>query len=158
MLLPLGGGDAASWPHRFRSLELPEFHLYDREQFPATEARQEAADLVNARPGCHAAVTSKRSLENYLHCRAIETAGGGQLAFGDEDSVSSLLAQHRLALSAPSIAWNSLTRRTQARLSGRAKHWLNRVAVAEMSAELLTERDPAGELVGWLDVIAQLAS
>src|SRR6185503_15091729 len=40
VLVPLGGGDPAAWPDRLRPLELPEFHLYDREQQPETDVRQ----------------------------------------------------------------------------------------------------------------------
>jgi hypothetical protein len=156
--IPLGGGDPASWPTRFQPLNLPEFHLYDREQLPETNVRQRAADRVNARSGCFAALTSKRSLENYLHPWAVLAAGGGELTFGDHDCVSLLVAQRRLSHSAPHIAWQSLTRRMQARLIGRAKRWLNQVAVEQMTAELLAERDPVGELAGWLSIISKLAA
>ena len=52
LLVPLGGGDAASWPDRFRALGLSEFHLYDREQQPETDVRLRAVAQVNARASC----------------------------------------------------------------------------------------------------------
>lgn len=156
VLVPVGGGDPASWPDRLRTLGLPEFHLYDREQQPETDVRLKAVAQVNARPGCRAALTSKRSLENYLHPLAIAAAGGGELAFGDDDPVSLLLARHRCEQTSPTVSWDGLTRRSQRRLSAHAKRWLNRVAVEQMTAALLAERDPAGELLGWLQVIQQL--
>jgi hypothetical protein len=156
VLVPLGGGDPASWPDRLRPLDLPEFHLYDREQRPETDVRLKAADLVNARPGCRAALTHKRCLENYLHPRAIAAAGGGELVFGDNDPVSLLLARKRYEQSTPSVSWDALSRRAQRRMSARSKRWLNRVAVQQMTADLLAERDPAGELLGWLRTIEGL--
>jgi hypothetical protein len=157
LLVPLGGGDAGSWPDRLRPLGCREFHLYDREQLPETNVRMAAVAQVNARPGCRAALTSKRSLENYLHPQAIAQAGGGVLAFNDDDAVSLLMARHSFELSQTCTPWDSLTCRAQRRLIARAKRWLNRVAVQRMNAGLLAERDPAGELIGWLRTINELA-
>jgi putative ATP-dependent endonuclease of OLD family len=135
---------------------LREVHLYDREQQPETDVRLRAVAQVNARPGCHAALTSKRCLENYLHPLAIAAAGGSELDFGDDDSVSLLLARHRYEQSSPSLSWDCLARRSQRRLSAQAKRWLNRLAVEHMTAALLADRDPAGELLGWLQIIQEL--
>src|SRR5437762_1314194 len=85
LVVPVGGGDPASWPDRFRAIGLREFHLFDREQLPDSEVRQRAIDRVNAHPDSRGALTKKRSLENYLHSWAIAAAGGGELAFGDDD-------------------------------------------------------------------------
>ena len=157
VLVPVGGGDPASWPNRLRPLGLPEFHLYDREQLPETNARQRAVDQVNARPDCRGALTAKRSLENYLHPQAIASAGGGELEFGDHDSVSLLVARQRYEQVPPSLPWDSLLRRTQQRLAARAKRWLNTLAVEQMTADRLAERDPGGEVLGWLATIEALA-
>jgi putative ATP-dependent endonuclease of OLD family len=155
-LIPVGGGAPASWPDRFRSLHLPEFHLYDREQMPETGVRQRAIDRVNARPGCHGAVTAKRAMENYLHPCAIAAAGGGDISYGDTEPVCSLLARcwHTGTPNLP--AWEDLPRRTARRLAAQAKRWLNTIAVEHMTAGLLAERDPAGEVLGWLRAIGEL--
>jgi len=124
VLIPVGGGHAAYWPDRFRPLGLCEFHLYDREQQPETFHRAQAIAQLNARPGCFAALTRKRSLENYLHPQAIMEAGGERIEFGDEDSVSCLLARQRYELAPGKPTWDNLSRRAQRRLSGQAKRWL----------------------------------
>lgn len=49
-LLPIGGGDPATWPNRLQALGCHEFHLYDREQHPETDNRRRAIAAVNARP------------------------------------------------------------------------------------------------------------
>ena len=156
-IVPVGGGDPASWPDRLAALRLPEFHLYDREQAPEDEQRTRAIERVNARLGCRGFITCKRSLENYLHPAAIAAAGGGEIDFGDHDPVARLLAQHWQAVVPTAIAWEALAHRTQRRLTHHAKRWLNTVAVERMTLALLAERDPAGELLGWLRAIAELA-
>ena len=155
-LLPIGGGDPATWPYRMQALGCPEFHLYDREQHPETDSRRRAIAAVNARPGCRGFLTSKRALENYLHPQAIAAGGGGELSFGDHDAVSLLLARSWFEVSSVANPWDTLPRRTQRRLSGRAKRWLNTIAVDQMTAPLLAEHDPAGEIVGWLTTIAEM--
>jgi hypothetical protein len=62
LLVPTGGGNLQDWAVRFAALGCREFHLLDRETGAETARRQQAAQLVNDRTGCHAAVTSKRSL------------------------------------------------------------------------------------------------
>jgi len=156
VMVPVGGGDPISWPERFQPLGFHELHLYDREQWPETDVRQRAIDRVNARPGCRGALTSKRSVENFLHTDAISAAGGGELNFGDHDPVGSLLARSWYRQTPACLPWESLSRRTQRRLTARAKRWLNTIAILHMTAHLLAERDPAGEVLGWLQTIRDL--
>ena len=68
VFVPSGGVDLSN-AFRFAGLNLPEFHILDRDIPPATQTRQQVAAMVNSRPRCHAVITSKRSLENYLHTR-----------------------------------------------------------------------------------------
>lgn len=155
-LIPVGGGDPASWPDRFRSLALREFHLYDREQMPETDVRLRAVQRVNARPGCHGAVTAKRAMENYLHPAAIAAAGGGEISFGDAEPVCSLLAHYWYRRKPGLVKWEDLPRRAERRLTAQAKRWLNTMAVEHMTVDLLAERDPAGEVLSWLHAIDEL--
>ena len=155
-LLPVGGGDSASWPHRFQALGCSKFHLYDREQLPETDNRRRTIATVNSRHGCRGFLTSKRSLENYLHPQAIVAAGGGDIAYADDEPVCLRLARSWYETNPACPAWDSLPRRTQRRLAGHAKRWLNTAAVEQMTAALLAERDPQGELIGWLMVIAEM--
>ncbi len=57
VFVPFGGGNVKAWTRRLAPLAMPEFHLYDRESPPETDQRQEAADAVNRRPRCRAALT-----------------------------------------------------------------------------------------------------
>lgn len=92
VFVPAGGIDLST-AFRFASLSLPEFHLLDRDIPPATQTRQQVAAMVNSRPRCRAEVTSKRSLENFLHPAAVFEASGLTVEFGDEDNVPDLIAR-----------------------------------------------------------------
>jgi hypothetical protein len=136
VLIPIGGSNVVYWTHRLAGLRLPEFHLYDLESEPVTSERRAAVAMINRRPGCVAFLTSKRSLENYLHPAAIREARGLELDFGDWDDVPDLTAE-RLFLAQHA-----------------AKEWLNREAVERMTVPRLAARDPAGDLIRWLTTIA----
>ncbi len=155
-VVPLGGGDPATWADRLAPLRLPEFHLYDREQQPHTDQRQQAIHRINARSGCCGRLMKKRCLENYLHPQAIAAAGGGQVQFGDEDCVPLIVAQLRYQAAESAIAWDALPYRAQRRLVQHAKRWLNTVAIQCMTASLLEQRDPVGEVRSWFGTIAEL--
>jgi hypothetical protein len=151
------GGDPRNWIFRFAELGCPEFHLLDREIPPATEIRRESARVVNLRPGCRAAVTNKRSLENYLHPAAIVEARGVEVQFSDDDDVADLVAEQLFLRHRPAGNWRELPTRARRRLRNRAKSWLSTDALGRMTVARFAERDPEGEIRGWLRQIAELA-
>ena len=156
MFLPAGGGNLWSWPHRLAPLSLQEIHIYDRELSPATEQRQQLVDAINARPRCRAVLTCKRALENYLHSLAVLQAGGVKIEFTDDDAVPQLVAQAVYRTLGTDVPWADLSHRARKRRCERAKVWLNTRAVECMTPELLQQRDPDGEIAGWLSTIAGL--
>ncbi len=156
LFVPTGGGNFSDWATRLAGLSCGEFHLYDRELEPETERRQRAVELVNGRHGCRGFLTAKRSLENYLHPRALAQAGGGEIAFGDAECVGSVLAHHWYELIPQREPWSQLSRRARRRLIYRAKRWLNTKAVEQMTVSRLQERDPGGEILQWLEIIADM--
>jgi hypothetical protein len=133
-----------------------QFHVYDREVPPVTDERRRFADALNARRDCRAVLTSKRAIENYLHPAAIQEAGGVQVSFSDSDDVAELVARASFQ-PGDACSWESLSKRGRRRLREKAKKWLNREAVDRMTPARLAERDPDGEVVGWLRTIAELA-
>jgi hypothetical protein len=156
VFVPFGGSDLKLWVHRLSPLNKPEIHIYDREEPPETEVREQLAGAVNQRPGCLAVVTAKRTLENYLHPAAIREAGGVDLEFGDDDPVADLIAQRVSARERPDEIWQELPRRTKTRRRNRVKHWLNRSAAERMTPERLAEQDPQGEVRSWLESMLRL--
>lgn len=154
VFVPVGGGNMLAWSNRFAPCDNPEIHIYDREIPPETSLRRQAIERVNSRSRCRAYLTSKRSLENYLHPKAIVEAGGPDLSFGDDDRVAEFVG--RAKLSGTDLDWNNLSRRGRNRSINRVKWWLNTVAVEHMSLELLRERDRQGDIVLWLQMVAIL--
>jgi hypothetical protein len=158
VMLPVGGGDLLSWAARMAALGLPEFHLLDREVPPATEQRQQAAEIVNQRPNCRACLTQKRAIENYLHPRAVQEVSSLELTFGDNDDVADLVARLCFERQDHELPWEELPGRAKKRCRETAKRWLNRQAIARMTPVLLDERDPDGEVRGWLEAIGEMAA
>jgi len=157
VFLPCGGVDLENWPWRLAPLACREFHLLDRDGPEEAHARREAAALVNLRPGCRAAVTRKRAVENYLHPRAVFEVRGIEIQFSDEDDVADVVASACYAQQGPAMSWELLPLRARKRYRNHVKRWLNTRAVDRMTANRLAERDPDGEVRGWLATIAELA-
>ena len=83
-------------------------------------------------------------------------AGGVTIEFSDDDPVPQLVAQAMCRTSGADIPWADLSHRARKRRCERAKVWLNTRAVECMTPELLEQRDPEGEIAGWLAMIASL--
>ncbi len=156
IFVPFGGGHVRAWADRLAPLGRPEFHLYDHELPPETEFRQHAAETVNQRLQCKAVITKKRCLENYLHPNAIFAAGGIRVHFDDFDCVAELTARELYRQRPGEVAWQLQARRSQSRMSNRAKRWLNTLAVEHMTVAMLNQRDRAGEIVSWMQAINEL--
>lgn len=137
-------------------LGLAELHIYDREVPPEKELRRHAAEQVNKRRRCRAFVTGMRSLENYLHSDCIREVSGLDVTFGGDDDVAEIVARACHERDGAKPPWDLLPGRAKKRCKERAKRWLNRAAVDRMMLWLLDERDPAGEVCGWLAAIAEM--
>ena len=137
-------------------LGLHEIHIYDHEIPPECDYRHRAAEAVNKRECCQAFVTTKRSLESYLHPDAIRKAMEIDVAFGDFDPVVELTAKRIQERDAPERPWELLPRRTQAQRTHRAKRRLNTIAVDLMSVDMLRQSDPDSEVISWLASINEL--
>jgi len=133
----LGGGTLKHWvnEHYLRGLNRPEVHLYDSD----VAKYGEQVIRVNARgDGSWAAQSNKREIENYLHPDAIREGVGVALNIGDADDVPALVGAAR--------GWNPKT----------AKNKLAKLCFPRMTAARLQERDPNGEVAGWLRRIGQM--
>lgn len=127
----LGGGNLLHWvnKHYLKDLDRPEVHIYDND----VEKYGEVVEKVNLRAdGSWAAQTTKLEIENYLHPDAIYEGLSVRIEFGDTDDVPDLVATQK--------GWNAKT----------AKRNLAAHAFPRMTAARIRERDPAGEIEGWL--------
>jgi hypothetical protein len=155
VFIPAGGTSFLEWTHRLQGLGLPEFHLYDSEAPPLTAERELAVAKVNSRPNCLAQLTQKRSAENYLHPAAIWEARGIDVEVTDSMDVPDTVAS-QIFESQVDVLWEEIPSRGRRRLRNRAKLWLNSAAAMRMTPERLDERDPRGDVRGWLSAIAWL--
>jgi hypothetical protein len=152
----VNNGTSIAFPAGLAPKGLSEFHLLDQEAGLTSVQRKAAVAAINTRSNCRAALTAKRAIENYLHPEAIREAGVIEITFGDFDDVAEFAAKATFNREGRR-SWESLSRRARRRLRDKAKKWLNREAVDRMTPVRLAERDPAGEVIGWLQSIANLA-
>jgi hypothetical protein len=153
VFIPVCGSNFGDWIDRLRALMIPTFFLMDREFPPLTIEREAVVSAVNRRPECYAQLTLKRAIENYLHADAIREARGIDVDVTDTADVANLVAKKIFETSAP-VAWEDIPSRGRRRLRNLAKRWLNSSAIARMTPARLDERDPRGEVRGWLSTIA----
>lgn len=158
VMLPLGGNGPQAWVHHLISLGKSAFLLFDRESSLEGDVRRRAIESFNLCSRRRAFITSKRSIENYLHRQAIFDASGVSVDFCDQDHVADIVACKSLIDKGVRRPLGLLSARTRKRIRNRAKHWLNRDAVSCMTPERLAQRDPAGEVIGWLHCIGELAA
>jgi hypothetical protein len=129
--VPLGGSTLQQWvdQHHLKALNKPEAHIYDSDvaKYADTVAK------VNARTdGSWAVQTKKLEMENYLHSDAIEQALGVRVEVRDDSHVPEQVATLK--------RWNPKG----------AKRGLAAYAFPLMTAEHIAQRDPEGEVRGWL--------
>jgi hypothetical protein len=156
--LPLGGATLVQWVHEhyLKGLGRPEVHIYDRGDESPPRYGDEV-ELVNKRTdGSWAVLTRKRELENYLHADAIAQALEVSVNVSDDMDVP-LEAARALHQAAPnSHPWDTVDDETRGKKESSVKRRLNDEAASKMTSKLLAERDPTGELVGWLRRIAAM--
>jgi hypothetical protein len=153
VFVPFGGGRISDWTDRLAPLGCSELHLYDCEVPPETELRRKAAEAVNSRKNCHAFVTAKRSIENYLHPSAILSSEGISVEYDDFNPAADFVAKAIYKRDVDGVAWEFLPRRSRKRRINRVKSRLNSTAVEAMTFDMLHERDPDGEIISWLVAI-----
>lgn len=155
VFVPAGGADnLAYWASKLSPLGRPEFHLFDRDAPAASVPKHQAkVDSVNQRIGCKAVSTSRLELENFVHHQAINARAQLQgiqcnvaAPFGTDDDVPTLLAA-ALNVHAPQHSkWKP----------NRVKAWLADSVVHTMDPQMVTEVDPSGEMLGWLNEVSRM--
>ncbi|WP_243402256.1 ATP-binding protein, partial [Lelliottia aquatilis] len=139
----LGGGTLKHWVNEnyLRALNRREIHIYDRD----VPAYAEAVNAVNARGnGCWAAQTLKHEVESYLHPDAIHDAFGVTIAVTDHPVAGK--ATPKVFAEAYSLAQHF----DGVMKDNAAKARLAERAFPLMTAALIHQRDPEGEVVGWM--------
>jgi len=138
-LIPMHGGNLRDVVnlHLFKNFNKPEFHIYDRDDASTYQAQ---ADEVNTRgDGSKAVVTTKRTIENYIHPDAIERVTRERISVTDDNDVATELS------------------RALGKKKSEVKALLNDEVAPQITADEIDERDGQNEIRGWLKQIADLA-
>lgn len=157
-VFPLGGGALQGWVEKryLQKMDLPEFHLYDRDPIVNGMPKYQAsADAVNARGGDHSArLTQKREIENYAHPAAVNRVLSREI----QQTVSVTYGDHEDVIDVISRAIPDHRGNPRTKVDGKhLKKWITVDIVADMTLAELKSIDPNGEVKGWLDEIRRLA-
>lgn len=145
----LGGGTLKHWVDEYylRALNRREFHIYDRD----VASYAEAVAKVNARQdGSWATQTSKHEIESYLHSDAIFDAFNVLVEVTDEP-VDGKATPRRFA-----EAYSAAQKYDGVLSDTKAKLRLAERAFPCMTADRIHSRDPAGEVLGWMQQIRDM--
>jgi hypothetical protein len=150
-ILPVGGATLKQWVdnHYSRNLNIPEAHVYDRDD-DTPPKYQQAIDTVNLRTdGSWGVLTTKREIENYIHPDAISEVFGEMITFTDIDDVPEIL---KIAINAnPANPFKEIGH-------SRAKKSLNELAVKKMTKARLDHMDANNEIEGWMRQLSNMLS
>jgi predicted ATP-dependent endonuclease of OLD family len=147
--VPMGGGTLKHWvtENYLRGFRLPEVHIYDSD----VKSYAETVTEVNARTdglGSWATQTSKHEIECYLHHDAIYAAFSVSVEVVDHPSEGKPDVPKAF-----SAAISPVKRLDGPVGSTKAKLWLAQSAFPQMTAAMLRERDPEGEVRRWMERI-----
>ncbi|MEJ1375862.1 MAG: ATP-binding protein [Candidatus Sedimenticola sp. (ex Thyasira tokunagai)] len=144
----LGGGNLKHWVNNNYLIGLgkPEFHIYDADVPSYVDSAKEV-DLRG--DGSRGFITKKYEIESYLHTDAIKTAFGVVVNVTDHpnekgEATPKVFAKvYSAAQGFDGIMGDS-----------KAKMKLSDKAFPQMTAAMIKERDPDGEVEGWFRTIA----
>jgi putative ATP-dependent endonuclease of the OLD family len=157
ILIHLGGSSLQDWVdnHYLGKLNIPEFHIYDRDN-PEKPKYQSSCDQVNNRgDGSWASLTNKREMENYIHPKAIQEVYGFPIEFDDWTDVPTLVA--RLThTNGSEIPWEELSADKMSKKEKKAKSRLNSDVLQHLTYERIIEMDTDKEIFNWLKKIEEI--
>lgn len=138
----LGGGTLEHWvnQHYLRGLNKREVHIYDGD----VPRYAESARVINERgDGSWGVVTAKHEIESYLHRDAIS------MAFGFEIEITDHPVEGKATPRVFGEAFAAHAGHGNPLKDSNAKKKLAQQAFPCMTAAMLNERDPGGEVRGW---------
>ena len=144
--IPLGGSDLKNWVklNYLKKLRIREFHIYDSDN---RHAHAEECRAVNARgDGSRAVETAKREIENYIHSSLIMREFSIDFEVDDTMDVSTVIRNKLLERDAQALRAKVIKRR------------ISEHCVPDMTLDMLRERDPDDEVIGWLRDISNAAA
>ncbi|HPJ16932.1 MAG TPA: ATP-binding protein [Candidatus Woesebacteria bacterium] len=160
---PLGGSTLKEWVdcRYLKELNKREVHIYDRDDM-VNPPYQPQCDEVNQRNnGDFAVITSKKTIENYLHPDSINRTVGVHVSFTDSDNVVEIVSKTKWEIDNPGKSWDNISdisNRGKGKYKSRIKVILNTETVSNMTKEMIDVMDPTHEIEGWLNTISSKLS
>ena len=153
MCIPFGL-QARGFVELFLSFDVPQLYIFSRGTGPMPEERRELIRRIRQDVDCSAVVMRKRAMTNYLHPDAIYEEFHTSVAVNDDTDVPVEVVQPFLKrLKFP--AWDQLDPQLRTDMAAAFAIELSVKASRRMTAERLAQRDPAGEVAGWLKEIGK---
>lgn len=145
----LGGGTLKHWVNEryLRALNRKEVHIYDRD---VQNYAHEIAKVNSRKDGSWAVQTEKHEIESYLHPDAICKAFGVEIDVTDHP-VDGKATPRQFA-----EAYSYLKSYDRILNDNKAKKLLADYAFPLMTAKMICERDPNGEVLGWMTKIQKM--
>lgn len=148
----LGGGNLKHWVNNnyLKGLGKPEFHIYDADVPSYSDSAKEVSQRGD---GSRGFITQKHEIESYLHTDAINIAFGVEIEVTDHpnedgDATPKVFSKaYSAAKGFDGIMGDS-----------KAKMKLSDQAFSKMTAEMIKERDPDGEVEEWFRIIGEAIS
>ena len=146
----LGGGNLQHCVNHnyLKSLGKPEIHIYDSD---VPKYRQTAKDVNDRDDSSCAFITRKHEIESYLHSEAIKNAFGVEIEVTDHPNEGGKATPRVF-----SEAYSLLNNFENVMGDPKAKSKLADKAFSEMTAEMIHERDPKGEIKNWLSSMSKV--
>jgi hypothetical protein len=150
--IPAGGSTLKHWvtENYLRNMQRPEVHIYDSDVAKYAASVEE----VNGRDdglGSWAVQTQKHEIECYLHADAIKAAFDVDVLCVDQPAEGMPAVPKAFA-----IAYSAKQNLDGQMGDSKAKGYLSK-AFSQMTAAQIRERDPDGEIEGWLRRMSALA-
>lgn len=148
----LGGGNLKHWVNNnyLKGLGKPEFHIYDAD----VPSYSDSANEVSQRgDGSRGFITLKHEIESYLHTDAINIAFGIEIEVTDHPNEEGEATPKIFAK-----AYSAVKGFDGIMGDSKAKMKLSDQAFSKMTAEMINERDPDGEVEGWFRIIGEAIS
>lgn len=157
VFIPFGGSSFKLWINRLNNLNIPEFHICDRDNEPPLRAHyQDVVDNILVQPFKRAVITKKRELENYIHIDAIinlyqqDRITINSFEINDFDDIPLIVAQKVHEYSDSTTDWDSVKDEKKKSKISKVKQRLNECAIPLMSYEQYCEADVDKEIESWL--------
>lgn len=136
----------------FLTFEMPQLYLFGRDSSLRPDERRALIRRIRQDGDASALVLRKRALTNYLHADAILEECHVRVAVTDDSDVPLEVVRHVLRHS-QLPAWDQLDPQLRTDLAAAMAMELKINVARRMTASRLAQRDPAGEVAGWLRTV-----